>query len=244
MSLSETDLLIENLMTPNGWGVGLAEICAEKAMRLDAGHYDPEIRHNIQVLKRSPCQLKPLSQLAQVTLPGKFARVWARDAEHGLPYLNATDLLSFAALGEPAQVRFLSKASNVDMQKLIVREGMILISCSGTIGRVFEVPRALDGWAATHDIIRVVPHDMRLKGYMHAYLRSPFAQRQIAGHTHGGQIDHVTDKQVGSCLVPWLSDGQMRSIAAQMDEAVRVRQRASDMIAGSMARIAEVLHGA
>ena len=78
------------------------------------------------------------------------------------------------------------------------------MTCSGTIGRVFYVPKRLDGWVATHDLIRIIPKGDSLAGYLYAWLSQPDAQTQILSHTHGGQIDHVTDKQVGTVLVPRL----------------------------------------
>lgn len=88
----------------------------------------------------------------------------ATDRKHGLPYLNATDLLSLMALGVPARQRYLSCETETDIDALVIREGMLLLTCSGTIGRVFYVPSRLDGWAATHDLIRIVPAQPEMAG--------------------------------------------------------------------------------
>jgi len=45
---------------------------------------------------------------------------------------------------------------------------------------------------------------------------TPSAQIQILAHTHGGQIDHVTDKQVGSVRVPMLP----KDTARELDKSV------------------------
>lgn len=236
------DQLIAQLTRPQGWGVSLGAIVEQAGVRLDAEHYNPKIMANMETLEASKCNLLHLSDLAEIDLPSQFVRIWAQGVEHGFPYLNATDLMSFAALGEPAQVRFLSKASDVNIDRLIVREGMILVTCSGTIGRIFEVPKALDGWAGTHDIVRVVPKDHDLKGYIRAFLCSPYAQTQLLSHTHGGQIDHITAEQVGSCLVPMIGNDQMRAISVQMDEAEQMKQEAAGMILESLSLFSGALN--
>jgi len=168
-----------------------------------------------------------------------FTRIWAQDSDYGVPYLNATDLMSYFALGVPAQERYLSYASAVKMEPLIVRKGMILITCSGTIGRVFDVPSALDGWAGTHDIVRITPHDPNMKGFLRAYLASRFAQIQILSHTHGGQIDHVTGDQVASCLVPELAPTQIAHISKAADKSDKMRNDGVKYMNNALSNLSE-----
>lgn len=239
-----TNQLISKLTRPKCWGVSVAGIIGQNSVRLDAEHYNPQILKNMELLESSNYDLIPLADLAEIDLPGQFVRIWAQDSEHGIPYLNATDLMSFSALGEPAQRRYLSKATNVNIDRLIVREGMILITCSGTLGRVFEIPKALDGWVGTHDIIRIIPNDPSTKGYIKAFLSSPYAQTQILSHTHGGQIDHITANQICSCLVPQLSIKKMRTISNKMDEAERLKQEAAGLTLKSLSQIKEAVENA
>lgn len=215
--------LIRKLTTPFGWGVSVNEIATQSGKRMDAEHYDPAVMENNAKLSAIGVSLSPLSDFADVHLPSMFTRIWAQDSKYGIPYLNATDLMSYFALGVPAKERYLSLASNVKMEPLIVKKEMILITCSGTIGRVFDVPDALDGWAGTHDIIRITPHKPELKGFLRAYLASSFAQIQILSHTHGGQIDHVTGDQVASCLVPQLDSETILRISKSATKADKMR---------------------
>lgn len=215
--------LIRQLTTPSGWGVSVNDIATQSGKRMDAEHYDPAVMENNARLNALGVTLAPLSDFADVHLPSMFTRIWAQDSKYGLPYLNATDLMSYFALGVPAQERYLSLASNVKMDPLIIKKEMILLTCSGTIGRVFDVPAALDGWAGTHDIVRITPHKPELKGFLRAYLASSFAQVQILSHTHGGQIDHVTGDQVASCLVPQIDSETILRISKLAAKADKMR---------------------
>ena len=200
-------------------------------MRLDAEHFNPTVSNAIQALQESGVELAPLSELASVELRNQFTRIWARDSAHGLPYLNATDLLTLFTLGVPASgPRYLSYATATDLDRLVVREGWLLMTCSGTIGRVFYVPRRLNGWVATHDLVRIVPYDNDMIGYLYAWLSTPLARSQVLSYTHGGQIDHVTDAQVAGILVPVLSREQIDRINREALSALQARERAMETL--------------
>ena len=164
-----------------------------------------------------------LGELAEVELPSQFERIWAKDQHHGEPYLNATDLLSLFAIGVPSQPRYLSRQSVVDFESLIIQKDSLLMTCSGTIGRVFHVPARLNGWVATHDLIRIRSKPSMV-GYLFAWLTTESARSLILSHTHGGQIDHVTADQVRSVPVPILPKDIIREINRSVLEALRIRE--------------------
>lgn len=227
------------------WSIPLAAIYQNKDLRLDASHYDQQTAAALRELAECHCEIAPLTKLADVDLPGQFTRIWAKDQAHGVPYLNATDLMSLMSSGNlSGNPRFLSRETKVDLAELIVREGSLLLTCSGTIGRVFYVPKRLDGWAATHDLIRIIPHAGVPVGFLHAYLTSPIAQKQIIGHTHGGQIDHVTHHQVKEILVPLLPEKKMLEIHEETMKALAHREQAIATLTGIANEIQQSLkHG-
>lgn len=220
---------------PVGWTTPAADIQGDAESRLDAEHYDPDSMGALAPFEG--INLKPLRDWADIDLPGQFKRIWADDAAHGLPYVNATDLINYTAFGVPEKVRFLSRASEVDINRLLLAEGTLLVTCSGTLGRVYVVPPSMTGWAGTHDLVRVKPHDEALSGYLLAFLRSIYAQIQLLADGYGGQIDHLTDKHIGSCLVPELDDDLMRTIAREVTAGERSRYNGVNRIQQAIERI-------
>lgn len=213
------------------WLTSVNSIFNNGEFRFDAPHYDPIVSESKLKLKNSPYETAPLSSLADVYLRGQFTRIWANDEKHGYKYLNASEMLSLMSLGVPSGgYRYLSYATETNLEALIVREGWLLMSCSGTIGRVFYVPKRLDGWAATHDLIRIVPKDVGMVGFLMSWLNTDVAQSQIMSHTHGGQIDHVTDVQVGKVLVPLLPKALTASINKRTLEAINARDNAMESL--------------
>ncbi len=224
--------LINNRAAVDTWEVPLQDIYENANIRLDASHYDRDTAAALTALRKSGYALKLLSDMATVLLPGQFVRIWAADKDHGIPYVNATDLMSLTGIGKLSdQTRYLSRQTDVDINELIIRTGWLLLTCSGTIGRVFYVPERLDRWVATHDLIRIIPNDPNTVGFLHAYLSSPIAQKQISGHTHGGQIDHVTHHQIKTILVPMLEQADVSAIHKKTMHALKMREQAIDTLA-------------
>ena len=224
---------------PVGWTTPASDIYGNTYARLDAEHYDPDTKGVLQTLEG--LSLTPLGEWADIDLPGQFTRIWADDATHGLPYINATTLMYYTAFGVPDKMRFLSRATEVDISRLILAEGTLLVTCSGTLGRVYVVPPSIAGWAGTHDLVRVCPHNAALTGYLLAYLRSVFAQMQLLGDGYGGQIDHLTDKHVASCLVPELENGVMLKIAAEVSAGEQARYNGINRINQAISQIERIV---
>ena len=116
------------------WSTSISRILDTEDVRLDATHFDPAVANAVQGLRESGLESQPLSSLASVELRSQFTRIWAQNEEHGLPYLNATDLLSLLALGVPAGApRYLSYATETKVESLVIHRGWLLMTCSGTI---------------------------------------------------------------------------------------------------------------
>ena len=224
---------IPDVITAKSWSISVDRIFEQEGLRFDATHYDPAIAAHVGSISGDTV---PLRDLANLYLPGRFARVWAVDEMQGSPYLNATDLISLFAFGVPSQRRFLSWESNTDVGALVIHEGWLLMTCSGTIGRVHHVPSRLDGWVATHDLIRIVPHSQDITGYLFAWCHTMSAQTQILSHTHGGQIDHVTAEQVGEILIPKFARGKIAKINKSVIDALNAREDALEVLANSWPR--------
>jgi len=211
------------------WSVTADEITEGKDARLDAGSYEPGLTETLEELAAGAKELVPLGDLAQVSLGKWFERVFTDDPEHGVPYCNATDLLNLMAFGVPSASRYLSPATRTDIDSLLIREGWLLLTCSGSVSRVFYVGRRLHGWVATHDIVRIVPHD-NFTGYLYAWLGTPQAKRHIAGHQHGGVVQHITAQQVAESLVPRFSASVERRINKVVIRALQDRERAIETL--------------
>lgn len=87
---------------------------------------------------------------------------------------------------------------------------MILLTCSGTIGKVSLVPAYWDGWVMTHDLVRIVA-DVDKAGFLMVWLSSPYAKILIQTKAYGAVIQHIDSEHVCSVPVPFLADAGLQT---------------------------------
>ena len=167
-------------------------------LRLDAGYYNRETMQARQAMEASGLRMARLGDVtANIFIPPRFKRVYV-DQEHGVPFLQGTHLVHF----RPADLKYLSKSAHKNLERWIIESGWVLVTCSGTIGRVAIALRQWHGWAASQHILRIVPKDGRVPaGYIYAWLSSPLGQAQFNG-IYGAVIDEVTADHVRDIQIP------------------------------------------
>ena len=94
--------------------------------------------------------------------------------------------------------------------ELTLCENMTLITCSGTIAKVTITPKHWEGWTANQHIIRVVPTNDEIAGYLYAWLSSEYAYPLIIRYIYGAVVDEINDEQVSKVIVPLLHDQKVQ----------------------------------
>lgn len=70
-----------------------------------------------------------------------------------------------------------------------------MITCSGTIGKVALVGKHWEEWTASQHIIRVVPADKDVAGYISVFLASDYGYPLITHYTYGSVVDEIDDRR-------------------------------------------------
>ena len=87
---------------------------------------------------------------------------------------------------------------------------MTLITCSGTIGRVTLVGKHWEKWTANQHIIRVVPANKDIAGYLSIFLASEYGYPLITHFTYGSVVDEIDDIHVSSIPFPLLKNANVQ----------------------------------
>lgn len=212
---------MESVPNPPTWSVSVEQILSDDGKRLDAAHFDPSAK------LETDYETTPLPEWAEVRfIRDRGQKVFTAENVHGSkPYLNPTEFQALLSFGkEPS--RFISTASDVKFDAFLIRAGWLLVTRSGTLGRIFYVTDRFDGWFASDDLIRVIPHRPDTAGYLYAWLSHPLAQKQILRERYGGQIDHIDDIHLRTVLVPCLSDDTIRRINEKVVQGMENRDAA------------------
>lgn len=88
------------------------------------------------------------------------------------------------------------------MDLLTIHKGYILVSDSGTLGRVTYALEQHEGHVATNNLIRIVIEDENLRGYVFQYLKSDLGQSLMLKNSYGTNQEHLEPAEIKDVLVP------------------------------------------
>ena len=205
--------------------------------RLDASYHVPivqAIERNFKETAKETVMVGDSRISQSVILPGRFKRIYVEEG-NGIVFFGGKQIHEL----DPKNKKYLSRSQHGDPIKnqLTLRENMTMITCSGTIGKVTIVPKHWNGWTANQHIIRVVPANNEIAGYLYAWLASDYAYPLITRYTYGAVVNEIDDRQVSHIAIPLLPDeniqqeinnkvleaNQKRTIAYQLEqEALKI----------------------
>ena len=175
-------------------------VTSTEGLRLDASFYNLGVIQALTMLAASGMELMALGDVTErVFMPTRFKRTYVSE-DHGIPFLQGSHVVQL----EPADLKYLSTAAHQNLEPYIIRHGWVLMTRSGTTGRVTLVPPEWDGWAASEHIFRIIPRSGGRcpAGYLATFLSSPLGQAQLSAQVYGAVVDELTEDQVRSIRIP------------------------------------------
>ena len=194
---------------------------SEMAGRADASYHVPIVDAIVDILKKNAAEVTTVGDeriSSDIILPGRFKRVYVEEG-YGVTFFSGKNIYEL----DPSDKRYLSFAQHDKKIKdeLTIKQNMILVTCSGTIGNTVLVPKHWDNWAMTHDIIRLVPTS-DLYGYLYIWLQSEYCNAIIQSYAYGSVVQHIEKEHIKSCPVPILKNQdvqkQINDLALQANE--------------------------
>ena len=92
---------------------------------------------------------------------GRFKRLWVDESDY--PIYQPSTILDL----KPTPDGYLSPRTRVDIDALRVKKGQVLMTCSGTIGKVAYVSDTLDGLIFSHDLLDLARRVAAKQGVEH-----------------------------------------------------------------------------
>lgn len=199
----------------------------------DSGRIDPSyhLSKSIKLKKQllgSPYTLSIIGEKSEdVFLGNIFTRVFVKDAEHGIPYIAASDMTK-ASIDSG---KFISKNQAKKLKRLMLDSGWILISCSGTLGNVVYTNDLFKNTFATHDLIRLIPDDKKMpSGFLYAYLASKYGYTLLTQSGFGGVVKHINPDHVANIPIPLFPESKQKEIHNLIVESANLRVEANRLL--------------
>lgn len=120
-----------------------------------------------------------------------------------LPYYTGTALTQRRS----ENIKYLdrTKADKITkkyLDKLVIHAGYVLISDSGTLGRITYALTEHEGVIATNNLIRVVIEDLALRGYVYKFLQSDLGQDLVLKNSYGTNQEHLEPHDIAEIPIP------------------------------------------
>ncbi|GAB7081905.1 restriction endonuclease subunit S [Megalodesulfovibrio paquesii] len=205
--------------------------------RLDCGPYMSGAVEAKELLKKMKAE--SLSSLTSGHNGGiyngpQFVRNYVDDPAYGVPFLTTSTMLQADMTNLP--MISAKDAHSPKLSYLKVEEGMTLITCSGSIGRMAYARQDMADCWSNQDIMKVVADPNKISpGYLYAFLSSRFGIPIIVSGTYGAIIQHIEPHHIADLPVPRLGDAIEQQAHALVEEAAAKRVAASKAVTDGIA---------
>lgn len=195
--------------------------------RFDASYHLPIVDSIIDVLLDNTEKIIVLGNdeiSKQIILPGRFKRVYVEERE-GKVLFGGKQIYEI----DPSNKKYLSLSIHGKRieEQLVLHQNMILVTRSGTIGRVNIVPSHWENWVANDHIIRVVPRSSENAGFIYIWLNSDYGNLLINKLTYGSVVDEIEVDHLKKVPIPILkNENLMKEINDLALQANKLRSEA------------------
>ena len=220
---------------PSIFSINVSDILRQPRLRIDAWFYDPfknKIAKHIWDLDDSinDVKVKTIGEITtDVFYPPRHRRNYVKPGPDAVPFLSGTNILQVRPFDVKWQHRFYKP-----IQKHFIEKDWILVTRSGSIGRVIYVGDDIAGFpvnkgvAVSEHVIRIAPDSKEVDpGYLFAYLSTENIGRVLlAQGIYASVVEHITPQHVESIPIPLPDPDIQKAIGDRVREAEKLRSRA------------------
>ena len=180
----------------------ISSIRSSHNKRFEAFYHTSENRNIYDYIIQN-FEYKTLGELtSKIFRPGIFKREYVAD---GVTFLGGANIL----MQIPDSEKKLSYRQVEKMPELKVKRNWILVTCGGTIGNTVIIDGQLEKCVISQHVMRIVPKDEVLKGYLYAVLSSKIGHSLITMHSTGSVIPQIESHHLELVPVPILCNEEM-----------------------------------
>jgi type I restriction enzyme S subunit len=190
--------------------------------RLDAHFYNPMADLVVKNIKAFTDCNKYLFELADCSFRGGRSIRNYVNKEHGTPFLSGKNIIQMRP-----DLKYISNSESGDISEMLLQKNWILITRSGTLGRVVFIWNNYENYTASEHLIRVVPFENEIdQGYLYAFLSSDYGYYQLLRYKHGSVIDEITEDQISKAIIPIPEEEEQKIIGDLVRQAYDLRAQA------------------
>lgn len=207
----------------------LSQIIREQ-YRLDASAYSNEAMKARNVVTLHANGSVPMigdnGLVADAYVCGRFKRIYTEN-KNDIPFFLPSNIEE----AYPKATKHISPLTKVDIDSLRVHKGMLLMSCSGTIGKTALVNDVLDNQVFSHDLLRITFKEDYDLGYVYAFLNSDIGLTILRSNNYGAVVDHIEPEHLTRVPVPNAPIEVRKKINDLVQRALELQNEANRLLA-------------
>ena len=244
-SLSGTVGEMEGEHGPSCFVVHSKQIMSDTARRIDAWYWDPNKNNLAKELEESIGEeITEIVRLGDLVVehgifyPGRHKRNYVEAGTESVPFYSGTQILQIRPFDLQYQPKDYKPAA-----KHYVEKDWILITRSGSTGRVVMVTDSMSGTMVSEHVIRVICDENLIDPYyVYAYLSTDkIGKILLEKGIYASVVDHITPDFVATIPIPRLKPEKEKEIADKIREAEAKRDEANKVFADERNIIEELM---
>ena len=156
---------------------------------------------------------------------GRFKRIYVEKGE-GIPFFQPSSITEVY----PKPAKYISEKTDVDIEALKVKKGMLLMSVSGTIGKCSIVGKTLNDKVFSHDLLRLTGKNECDTGYIYAYFCTTTGQQMLQTNNYGAVIQHIEPEHLKNIIIPNAPELIKRKIHNLVVESYDLRDQSNELM--------------
>jgi len=207
------------------WGVTRSSLLLRGDRRMEASTYLSDgYGRRVAIESRPAGGWSSVESIAEVWQPSRLKGIALRE-DQGVPFLSAGQVFETS----PMARKWLSLDRTPDASDRFVSSGVLLLSRSGTVGRVTAVYRPHEGHLITDDLLRIDPRHLSTRGWLYAYMRTRDFRLMATGAHYGHMIKHLEPSHVMALPVVDVGDEILRDFEQGFVRIIAARNEAAEL---------------
>ncbi len=130
----------------------------------------------------------------------------------------------------PKPSKYISAKTDTNLANLKVDKGMLLMTVSGTIGKVALVGEKLSGQVFSHDLLRIVGKGEYDTGYIYSYFLTETGQNILQTNNYGAVVKHIEPEHLKNVVIPNAPEILKKEIHELVINSYKLRDESNELI--------------
>jgi len=154
----------------------------------------------------------------------RFKRIYVERKE--IPFYQPSSITEVY----PKPSKYISAKTETNLESLRVKKGMLLMTVSGTIGKVSIAGKKLDNQVFSHDMLRLIGKGKYDTGYIYCYFLTYTGQNILQSNNYGAVIKHIEPEHLQNIIIPNAPETLKKEIHELVMESYDLRDESNDLI--------------